>query len=326
MTDALHPDRRTFLRAGALTLGALALRPGDVLAETKSRVFFTRSVTPESLIRIYEALSHPLRPRVAVKISSGEPGGHNFLQPALIAPLVQKLDGTIVECCTAYKGPRRYPKDHREVMKRHGFAAIAPCDILDEDGEMSLPVRGGFHLKADLVGSRLQNYGSVLMLSHFKGHAMGGFGGALKNMSIGLASSRGKARIHSAGCTDDTEERRKHRPEQDHFLESMADACRAVADFTGPENLVYINVAARLSIDCDCDSHPHEPEMADLGIFGSLDPVALDQACHDAVLQSPDPGKASLIRRMEELHAVHILEAAEKLGLGTRRWELVTLS
>ncbi|HJB25273.1 MAG TPA: DUF362 domain-containing protein [Firmicutes bacterium] len=291
----------------------------------KSKVYFTKEITPESLIKIYDALGVELKGNVAVKISTGEPGGHNFLNPNLIKDLVSKLHGTIVECCTAYGGKRMDPKDHWKTVEDHGFKAIAPCDIMDEEGEIEIPVNGGFHLKTNLVGKNLENYNSILMLSHFKGHAMGGFGGALKNMSIGIGSSNGKANIHTAGVTKDPAKLWDNLPEQDHFLESMADACKAVIDHVGKENLVYINVANNLSIDCDCDSNPHDPEMADIGIFASVDPVAVDQACYDAVVNSPDPGKASLIERMDSKHGIHTVEAAAELGLGSREYEIVEI-
>lgn len=282
-----------------------------------STVYFTKEITPESLIRIYEALSVSLKGRVAVKISTGEPGGHNFLQPALIGPLVKKLGGTIVECNTAYEGKRFSSADHWQAIRDHGFAEIAPCDIMDEHCEFSIPVAGGKHLKENFVGEHLKNYNSMLMLSHFKGHMMGGFGGALKNMSIGVASSHGKANIHGAG-----DPAKLWTADHDSFLESMADADKSVMDYMGRENMVYINVANRLSVDCDCDSNPHEPEMEDLGIFASLDPVALDQACVDAVYASPDEGKAALIERMESRNGIHTVETAAELGLGNRTYEI----
>ena len=291
-----------------------------------SKVFFTREITPESLIRIYEALGKPLPGKVAVKISTGEPGGHNFLQPALIGPLVSKLQGTIVECCTAYGGERQDPKKHWKAIEDHGFLAIAPVDLMDEEGQIEIPVTGGFHLKHDIVGAHLDNYDSVLILSHFKGHVMGGFGGALKNIAIGIASSAGKALIHSAGQTTDTSLCwSRYAPAQDDFLESMADACQAVISHVGPENMLYVSVANRLSVDCDCDSHPAEPKMGDLGIFASTDPVALDQACYNAVMNADDPGKADLIERMTSRHGIHTVEAAAQLGLGSREVELVEI-
>ncbi|MDY5478082.1 MAG: DUF362 domain-containing protein [Enterocloster clostridioformis] len=285
-----------------------------------SIVYMTKEITPESLVRIYHALGAALPGSVAVKLSTGEPGGHNFLQPELIRNLVQELKGTIVECNTAYEGRRNTSRAHWETIRDHGFAAIAPCDILDEDGHMPLPVTGGYHLKENYVGSHLQNYDSMLMLSHFKGHAMGGFGGALKNMSIGLASSYGKIWIHSSGTSTRFED--VFTADHDSFLESMADADRSVMDYMGRENIVYINVANRLSVDCDCDAHPHDPEMKDIGIFASADPVALDQACVDAVYASEDEGKAALIERMESRNGIHTVEAAETLGLGSRGYEL----
>lgn len=285
-----------------------------------SIVYMTREITPESLVRIYRALGVSLPGSAAVKISTGEPGGRNFLQPELIRNLVQELKGTIVECNTAYEGRRNTSKAHWETMRDHGFTAIAPCDILDEEDHMPLPVTGGFHLTENYVGSHLQSYDSMLMLSHFKGHAMGGFGGALKNMSIGLASSYGKIWIHSSGTSTRFED--VFTADHDSFLESMADADRSVMDYMGRENIVYINVANRLSVDCDCDAHPHDPEMGDIGIFASADPVALDQACVDAVYASEDDGKAALIERIESRNGIHTVEAAHSLGLGSRRYEL----
>jgi hypothetical protein len=290
-----------------------------------AKVYFTKEITPESLVRIYEALGKELKGKVAVKISTGEPGGHNFLNPNLIKPLVNKLNGTIVECCTAYGGKRQDPKLHWQAIEDHGFKAIAPCDIMDEFGQMEIPVTNGFHLKTNIVGEHLKNYDSVLILSHFKGHAMGGFGGALKNISIGIASTAGKANIHTAGVTSNAAILWNNLPEQDIFLESMADACESVLSYVGKENMLYVSVANNLSVDCDCDSHPADPEMADIGIFASTDPVALDQACYDAVINSPDEGKAALIERMNSRHAIHTVEAAAQLGLGEREYEIVSL-
>lgn len=291
----------------------------------KANVYFTKEISAESLIKIYEALNRDLKGKVAIKISTGEPGGHNFLNPNLIKNLVSKLQGTIVECCTAYGGKRMDVKDHWQTIEDHGFKAIAPCDIMDEFGEIELPITNGFHLKADIVGEHFKNYQSMVVLSHFKGHAMGGFGGALKNMSIGIASYNGKANIHTAGVTTDPKKLWDKLPEQDHFLESMADACKGVIDYMGKDNIVYINVANNLSVDCDCDSHPAPPEMADIGIFASIDPVALDQACYDAVINSPDDGKAALIERMDSRHGIHTVEAAAKLQLGNREYEIINI-
>lgn len=290
-----------------------------------SKVYFTKEISPESLNRIFDALEVQLQGKVGVKISTGEPGGHNYLHPELIGSLVNRLSGTIIECCTAYGGRRQDPKLHWQAIRDHGFQAMAPCDIMDEFGEMELPVSGGFHLDRDIVGEHFANYDSILVLSHFKGHAMGGFGGALKNISIGIASTRGKANIHTAGKTTDAKELWDNLPQQDHFLESMADACQAVIAYKGAENMVYINVANRLSVDCDCDSHPAEPEMGDLGIFASVDPVAVDQACYDAVIHAHDPGKVALIERMNSRHGIHTVEAAAQHGLGSREYAIITL-
>ena len=289
----------------------------------RAKVYFTKDISPAGLKKTYDALGVTLQGKVAVKISTGEPGGHNFLSPDLIKDLVRQINGTIVECNTAYEGRRNTSAAHWKTFEEHGFTAIAPCDILDEEGDMQIPVEHGFHLKENFVGAHLANYDSMLILSHFKGHAMGGFGGALKNMSIGLASSKGKLWIHTSASSlnfDDV-----FTADHDSFLESMADADQSVMDYLGRENLVYINVANKLSVDCDCDAHPHDPEMADIGIFASVDPVALDQACVDAVYASPDPGKAALIERMESRNGIHTVEAAAALNLGSRAYELISI-
>ncbi|MDO4587861.1 MAG: DUF362 domain-containing protein [Planctomycetia bacterium] len=279
-------------------------------------VFFTREITPIKLVEIYGRLGRTLPGKVAVKIHSGEPGGNHFVQPEFMKPLVNALHGTLVECNTAYPGRRDTTKEHLKVLDEHGFTKIATVDLLDSEGEMELPIPKGKQIQVNYVGSHLKRYDSMLILSHFKGHMMGGFGGALKNMSIGIASSHGKAHIHGAGSTEHIWD-----CEQDKFLEAMADADRSIMDFFG-EKIAFINIMKDLSIDCDCDSNPHAPEMADIGILASLDPVALDQACVDLVYQSPDKGKANLIERMESRHAVHILEAAEELGIGSRKYRL----
>ena len=291
----------------------------------KSKVYFTKEITPESLIKMYETLGVELKGKVAVKLSTGEPGGQHFLNPNLIKDLVHKVNGTIVECNTAYGGKRDKAEDHWKAIKDHGFMDIATVDIMDEEGDMPIPVENGFHLKEDYVGAHLKNYDSMLVLFHFKGHLMGGFGGALKNISIGIGSSKGKLWIHSAGKSTNQAEVWDNLPEQDDFLESMADACDAVINYMGKENMVYISVANNLSVDCDCDFNPHAPEMADLGIFASTDPVALDQACYDAVINAEDPGKAALIERMNSRYGIHTVEAANKLGLGNREYEIVNI-
>ena len=283
--------------------------------EKKSVVYMTKDISSEGLIGIYEALGRKATGKVAVKISSGEPGGHHFLSAKLIAPLVQTVNGTIVECNTAYGGRRSDTESHRKVLKEHGFADIAPIDVMDAEGSISIPIVGGKHLKEDMVGASFATYDFVVNLAHFKGHAMGGFGGVIKNMSIGIASSMGKSLIHTAG--KETTGFGMDTP-QDDFLESMAEAAKGIADYMG-DNIVYINVMNNLSVDCDCDSHPAKPEMDDIGILASLDPVALDQACVDLIYAVD--GKA-LIKRMESRHGIHTLEHAEAIGFGTRNYDL----
>ena len=286
------------------------------------KVYMFTKISAENLVKIYEALGREATGKVAVKLSTGEPGGHNFLQPALIKDLVKKVNGTIVECNTAYGGGRADTENHLKAAKEHGFTAIAPVDIMDADGEVALPVKGGKHLKEDFVGSHYLNYDFTIILSHFKGHAMGGVGGAIKNMSIGIASSEGKAWIHSAGKTKG--DPWGNLPPQDDFLESMAEAAKAVADHCG-DKILYISVANNLSVDCDCDASPEDPQMGDIGILASLDPIALDKACTDLVRASEDHGKIHLIERIDSRHGMHTLEYGEKLGIGSQKYELVKL-
>ena len=286
------------------------------------KVYMFKEISPENLVKIYEALGREATGKVAVKLSTGEPGGHNFLQPALIKDLVQKVKGTIVECNTAYGGGRADTENHLKAAKDHGFTAIAPVDIMDAEGEVALPVKGGKHLKEDFVGSHYLNYDFTVVLSHFKGHAMGGFGGAIKNISIGIASSAGKAWIHSAGKTKGNPW--GNLPPQDDFLESMAEAAKAIIDHCG-DKILYISVANNLSVDCDCDSSPEDPKMGDIGILASLDPVALDKACTDLVRASEDHGKIHLIERIDSRNGMHTLEYGEKIGLGSQKYELVKL-
>ena len=285
----------------------------------KAKVFMTKDISPAGLKAVYDALGRKATGKVAVKISMGEPGGHNFLAPELIKDLVQSVNGTIVDSNTAYGGRRMDTDSHYQVSKEHGFAAIAPIDILDGEGQISLPVTGGKHLKEDLVGSHFTNYDFHLILSHFKGHAMGGFGGALKNISIGYASTQGKNLQHSAGATQTefVEE-----VDQDSFVESMAEAAQAVTAKVG-EAIMYINVMNKMSIDCDCDANPAPPEMADIGILGSLDPIALDKACVDLIYAAPD--NHSLVERIEAMHGQLILTHGQQLGIGTTEYELVSL-
>ena len=293
----------------------------------KVKVYFTKKITPESLVEIYEAVGKDLKGNIGVKISTGEPGGHNYLKPELIKNIVNHLNGTIVENCTAYGGKRQKLEDHLKCVEDHGFTRIAKVDILDAEGEFSIPTReGSKHLKEDIVGSHLENYDSILMLSHFKGHAMGGFGGALKNMSIGVASTKGKLNIHSAGRTLDQEDIWANLPPQDDFLESMAEADSAVMDYYDKKGgIVYINVINNLSVDCDCDSNPETPCMADIGITASLDPVAVDRASLDLIYKSQDPGREHFLERVETRHGAHTIEHAVTLGLGTTFYEFVDL-
>lgn len=285
-----------------------------------SKVYMFTGITADNLVKIYEALGREASGKVAVKISTGEPGGHNFLDPNLIKDLVQKVNGTIVECNTAYGGGRTNAADHMRAAEEHGFTAIAPVDIMDAEGEVELPLEGGRHLTRDIVGSHFLNYDFVIVLSHFKGHAMGGFGGAIKNMSIGIASANGKRYIHSAGASTTS----WGNPAQDDFLESMAEAAKAVADHCG-DNILYISVANNLSVDCDCDSSPADPQMGDIGILASLDPVALDKACTDLVRSSDDHGKIHLIERIDSRNGMHTLDHAEAIGMGSQKYELIRL-
>lgn len=288
------------------------------------KVYMYKEISADNLVKIYKALGREAKGKVAVKLSTGEPGGHNFLQPELIKNLVQEVNGTIVECNTAYAGKRSSTEDHLKAAEDHGFTKIAKVVIMDAEGEASLPVTGGKHLKEDFVGKDYLNYDFTIILSHFKGHAMGGFGGAIKNMSIGIASSHGKAWIHSAGKTKNPDEMWGNLPEQDDFLESIAEAAKAVADHCG-NNILYISVANNLSVDCDCDSSPEDPKMGDIGILASLDPVALDRACTDLVRSSKDHGKIHLIERIDSRHGMHTLDHAEALGMGSQKYELITL-
>lgn len=292
-------------------------------------VYMTQEISPAALVRIYEALGKPATGRVAVKISTGEAGGHNYLKPELIRQLVNGVNGTIVECNTAYAGRRNTTEAHWQTIRDHGFLDIAPVDLMDEEGDFTIPVQDSTWIHYDRVGTHLKNYDFMINLAHFKGHAMGGFGGVLKNQSIGVASAAGKAYIHSAGITEDVVETWSHTGNQDGFLESMAAAAQAVHNYFGSgEKILYINVVNNLSVDCDCDSHPAAPEMSDIGILASLDPVALDQACVDLVFNYPsqDGDDASaLIERINSRHGIHTIEHAAKIGLGTRTYRIVSI-
>ena len=301
----------------------MALCPLSAFAETTGEmppaVYMTTEITPEGLMAVYEALGRQAQgENVAVKISTGETGS-NYLRPELIGEFVQAVGGTIVECNTAYGGQRASTAMHYQLAEDHGYTAIADVDIMDENGSMTLPVTGGTVLTENYVGANLQNYDFLVVLSHFKGHAMAGFGGAIKNLSIGCASSEGKAWIHSGGTGGSM-----WGGEQDAFLEAMAEAAKSVVDYFGNgERALYINVMNRLSVDCDCDGNPAEPDMHDIGMLASFDPVALDQACIDLVYGAPDGG--SLIQRIESRNGLHTLEHTQDIGFGSRNYTLVNI-
>ena len=282
----------------------------------KAKVYFTKELTPQGLLHLFDQLPARLEGKVAVKLHSGEIGNQNFIRPSFFQDLIQKVKGTIVECNTAYEGKRNTTKDHWETMKLHGWCDIAAVDIMDEDGEFALPIENGHQIKENYVGAHLKEYDSMLVLSHFKGHPMGGFGGALKNISIGIASAHGKAHIHGAGDAD-----KIWTAEHDSFLEAMADAAKSIVDYY-QERIVYINVMANMSVDCDCCAVAEDPKIKDIGILASIDPVALDQACLDLVYACEDPGKAHLIERIESRNGIHTVEAAAALHAGSRSYEL----
>ena len=293
----------------------------------KAKVYFTKEITSEKLIELYEKLGVELTGKVGVKVSTGEDGAKGYLKADLISPLVKKLNGTIIECNTAYPGSRNNKEDHLKTAEKHGFTSFADVDIMDGDAEFKIPVHTGKHLKYDIIGENFKNYDSILNLAHGKGHAMGGFGANLKNQSIGIASRNGKAYIHSCGQTEDPNECWNVEYEQEDFIESMAEAAKAVADYCRENNkpIVYMTVANALSVDCDCDAHQGDPVMADIGIFASLDPVANDQAFIDAVWNSTDPGASKLQQRVDRQVGRHITEYAESIGLGTCEYELIEL-
>ncbi len=292
----------------------------------KAKVYFIKDITPTNIVKIYKALGKELPGKVAVKMHSGEQGNKNYLRPEFVKDMVDYVKGTVVECNTAYEGARNSTEKHKKLIKEHEWDKYFPFDLLDEEGpDMELDIPNGQVLKKNYVGKDLANYDSLLVLSHFKGHAMGGYGGALKQLSIGCASSAGKTLIHTAGATDDQKELFNNLPEQDRFLEAMADAASSVvAYFKG--NAAYINVMKNISIDCDCDGNASAPCMKDIGILASTDPIAVDQACLDLVYNSTDEGKDKLIARIESLHGVHTVEAAAKLGFGTREYELIEIN
>ena len=293
----------------------------------KSKVYFTKEITSDSLIKIYEALNVELPGKVGVKVSTGEDGAKGYLKADLIGPLVKKLNGTIIECNTAYPGKRNNAEDHIKVAEKHGFTSFADIDIMDAESEFKIPVKQGKHLKYDIIGENFKNYDSILNLAHGKGHAMGGFGANLKNQSIGIASRNGKAYIHSCGQDENPETAWGKPYEQIDFIESMAEAATAVADYLKENNkpIAYITVMNALSVDCDCDANQGDPVMKDLGIVASLDPVANDQAFIDMIWNSEDEGTHLLQERVDRQEGREILPYAESLGLGSRDYELIEI-
>ena len=304
-----------------------ALAIASLTGMAQSKVYYTKEISPDALVKIYKALGVKAEGRVCVKISTGEGGNQHYLRPTLIRNLVEEVNGTIVECCTAYGGTRQDPKKHWETIHDHGFDSIFACDIMDEHEDIRIPVKDRRWIKYNIVGEHLAHYDWMINLAHFKGHTMGGYGGVLKNASIGVASTAGKAYIHSHGVSTIPAEAWKHTQPQDAFLESMAAAAQSVHDYMGGR-VIYINVMNNLSVDCDCDGHPAKPEMQDLGIMASLDPVALDQACVDMVMNydgKPGDDNKPLIERITTRHGTHTIDHAEKIGLGSKKYKVIKL-
>lgn len=286
----------------------------------KSKVLFTRTISPEMVLTMYEKLGKELTGHIAIRLHSGEEGNQNFLKPEFWAPIIRHLDGTVVECNTAYEGSRNTTEKHLKTIEKHGWSRYFDVDLLDAEGpDLVLSIPGGKVIQKNYVGKDIANYNGMLVLSHFKGHPMGGYGGALKQLSIGCASSYGKAYIHGAGVPEDI-----WTADHDLFLESMADAASSVHDYF-KDNIVYINVMKNMSVDCDCCAVAEDPCMKDIGILISTDPIAIDQACLDLVYASDDPGKEHLIERIESRNGVHTIEAAEALGYGSRDYELIEI-
>ena len=295
----------------------------------KSTVYLTREISAESLVKIYNALGRKAEGRVAVKISTGEAGNNNYLKPELIKNLVEEVNGTIVECNTAYGGQRTTFENHWQTIKEHGFSPMFKVDLMDEEGEFEIPVVDNSNIKCDIVGTHLKNYDFMINLAHFKGHPMGGMGGVIKNASIGVASANGKAYIHTAGYQRKVEGLWQHTQNQDGFLESMAAAAQAVHNFFGNgEKILYISVMNNMSVDCDCVAHPAKVKLKDYGILASLDPVALDKACVDIIFNmTPSEGNDNepLKQRISSRHGIHTIEHAAKIGLGSMNYEIVNI-
>ena len=294
----------------------------------KSKVYYIKDITTESLNKVFDALNVSLNGRVGVKVSTGEAGSKGYLKANLIGPFVQRFNGTIIECNTAYPGKRNTMEEHLQVAKEHGFTSFADVDIMDGISEFKIPVKNGKHLKYDIIGENFKNYDSIINLAHGKGHAMGGFGANLKNQSIGIASRNGKAYIHSCGQSEDPDECWNCTYEQRDFIESMAEAAKAVSDYINDngKQIVYITIMNNISVDCDCDAHQGDPVMGDLGIIASLDPVANDQAFIDMLWNSTDPGHTKMMERVDRQEGRHITEYAESIGLGSTDYELIEIN
>lgn len=291
----------------------------------KSRVYFSKIITEENIVKIYKALNKELKGKVAVKVHSGEEGNQNYLRPEFMRPIVNYVNGTVVECNTAYEGMRNLTEKHKKLMEDHGWTKYFDVDIMDFEGpDLKLDIPNGYVIKENFLGKNIVNYDSMLVISHFKGHPMGGYGGALKQLSIGCASSAGKAWIHTAGKTKNQAELWNNIPAQDTFLEAMADAASSVAKYFNG-NIVYINIMVNMSVDCDCCAVAEDPCMKDIGILSSLDPIALDQACIDLVYNSNDPGRNHLVEIIERQNGRHIIDAASKLGFGSKDYELIEI-
>lgn len=290
----------------------------------KSKVYFTKEITPENIVKIYEALEKPLEGKVAVKLHSGEKGNQNYIRPEMVKEIVKHVNGTVVECNTAYEGARDTTEKHKELMKEHGWTEYFDVDIMDAEGEDKiLEIPNGKVIKKNYVGKNIDNYDSMLVLSHFKGHPMGGYGGALKQLSIGVSSSYGKRYIHCVGKENGSYED-MFKVDQIKFLEAMADAASSVTEkFKG--NIVYINIMCNMSVDCDCCGVAEDPCMKDIGILASLDPVAIDRACIDLVEKSDDEGKEHFLERVNSRHGTHTIEAASDLGMGSMEYDLVEI-
>ena len=290
----------------------------------KSKVYFCKEITPENVVKIYETLGVQLPGKVAVKLHSGEKGNQNYIKPEFVKAIVEKVDGTVVECNTAYEGARNTTEKHKKLMEEHGWGKYFDIDIMDSEGpDKILEIPNGRVIKRDYVGKNIDNYDSMLVLSHFKGHPMGGYGGALKQLSIGVASGHGKSYIHCVGNENGTFEE-MFQVDQNKFLEAMADSASAVAKYF-KNNIVYINIMCNLSVDCDCCAVAEDPCMKDIGILASLDPIAIDQACIDLIYNSKDTGRDHFVERVESKNGIHTIEAAAELGFGTREYELINI-